>query len=212
MGADEHRSLSGSCWRVTHRSLGGLYPRRSPLSAPYVMTISPIIPYSIFGPSIQIAFAASRNDSVNISQHRFNLFGGQENTRIAPDSCASVSMKSKNSTAAWGAAPGARRRRPRTAPIRGGIVIQSSGAPAFLQLRRPVEISRERKRHFAGYHEIGQQRMALTHRNAVGRDDIAKHVSPRSSPNVVDDRAEPVAVVGLDTELAFPSRIAASAS
>src|SRR5207237_9575083 len=78
---------------------------------------------------------------------------------------------------------------------------------ALLELRGAERIDRERERHLAGDDEIGQQRVALAHRNAVGGDDAAKQLQAAVLAEAVDHGAEPVAVLRLDAEPALPSRI-----
>ena len=66
---------------------------------------------------------------------------------------------------------------------------------------------RQPNRHFAGRDQIGEQRVALTYRHAVGRDNVAKKFQPRLLTQQPDQHPEPVVIVGLDAELSFERRI-----
>ncbi len=76
--------------------------------------------------------------------------------------------------------------------------------PLLFQLLDAVGVSRDRKRHFAGDDEVRQQGMALAHRYAVGGHDAAEQAEAAFLSQLTHQRTEPVAVVGLDTQLALP--------
>src|SRR5215471_6752783 len=78
---------------------------------------------------------------------------------------------------------------------------------ALLELLGAERIGGEREWHLAGDDQIGEQRVAAAHRDAVGGDDVAKELQPARLAQAADQRTEPVAVGRLDAEPALPARI-----
>ena len=116
-------------------------------------------------------------------------------------------MKSKNSTAACGC--GARRATPTpwTRAIAGAIDEPVDRRAVVLELLGLVIVDGQRERHFARHHQIDEQGVALAHRHAVGRDDVAEQLESLGLAEVADDAGKPVDILGLDAELAFPLRV-----
>ena len=76
-----------------------------------------------------------------------------------------------------------------------------------LELLGRVVKGRQRQRHLAHRHQIGEQRVTLADREAVGLGDVAKELEALLLPHHLDETGEPVGIVGLDRNPAFPFRI-----
>src|ERR1700730_13885927 len=76
-------------------------------------------------------------------------------------------------------------------------------APLF-QLLDAVGVGRDRQRHLSGDDEVRQQGMALAHRYAVGGRNAPEQLETPFLSQLAHQRAEPVAIVGLDAQLALP--------
>ena len=80
--------------------------------------------------------------------------------------------------------------------------------PGKRQLVGLVTVDGERQRHFARHDEIGQERMALAQRHAIGGDDLVEKVDRiLLAPHAGDAHEPHVGILGLDAELALPFRI-----
>ena len=132
----------------------------------------------------------------------FRLVG--KKSRSARIACASVSMKSRRASRHRDAARVRATPAPSNRAITGGIVDPVDRRAVVLELHDLVEIGRQRQRHLAGHDEIGEQRVALAHRDAVRGDDVAEQLQAALLADRLHQAAEPVAVVGLDAELALP--------
>ena len=76
----------------------------------------------------------------------------------------------------------------------------------LLRLLDAVLVDRQRERYLAGGDEAREKRMAAAHRDAVRRDELSPEAHAFRLAHVGDHRREPLVVIALDRELAFPLR------
>src|SRR6267378_537217 len=70
-----------------------------------------------------------------------------------------------------------------------------------------VAVERERQRHLAGYHHVGEHRVAVAHREPARRGDAPEKLGALPLAERPEHRAIPLACVRLSAEPAFPTRI-----
>src|SRR3990172_5468051 len=94
-------------------------------------------------------------------------------------------------------------------PCRTEMPFRSDGAPVdgralAFRVFRQVVVHRERHGHIAGDHHVVEQRMALPHRDAVLRHQVAEELDTGLSAQFFRHAPEPLLVLCFDAELALP--------
>src|SRR6266508_3758410 len=76
-----------------------------------------------------------------------------------------------------------------------------------LELFGLVIVYGQRERHLARHDELREQRVALAHRHAVSCDDLLEEFRALGLADLVEHAREPIRVLLLDAESAFPLRV-----